>query len=123
MRFGQPLQCLVESSLEMRIIIEFSQLHLQPRRPLPVHRVASLFAHSRLVRTSIPPYTQAKPALETSEPAEISPQMAPGSFTIRAEQARAEISPEVTLELRIGWLEALLWGVRQEATRERRVSM
>jgi hypothetical protein len=63
---------------------------------------------------------QAMPDIETSEPAEISPRVAPGRFTIRAEQARAEISPEVTLELRIRWLEALLLGVRQDATKETR---
>ena len=75
----------------------------------------------------------------TTPPTSPPPSSTSPSFGVGAQQARAdsapamnepqlgietsspaEISPEVTLELRIRWLEALLLGVRQDATREAR---
>lgn len=75
----------------------------------------------------------------TTPPTSPPPPSGSPSFTFRAQQARAdstsamdepklqveaplpaEISPEVSLELRLRWLEALLLGVRQDATREAR---
>lgn len=83
-------------------------------------------AHHHRVFTTTPP---------TSPP----PSSASPSFTFRAPQARADsasamdkpklevdaslpavISPEISLELRLRWLEALLLGVRQDATKETR---
>ena len=67
---------------------------------------------------------------QTSLPPEISSRLTLESIPVQAQQGRAamdqpvieglvaEISPEVTLELRVRWLEALLLGIRPEATRE-----